>query len=177
MKFIRITGLVCIDFLLGIYYWYIQYIMHRTILDNTFCTGKMIAFCKSSRVFWIHIRTPVTERLKWFSSFCKKTGFFLKWVHFFSHVCQSFLFLFKVYCSSISIVPNFPLLLSPALPASSHRQAPLCCPCPWVIYTCSLTKPFPFFLPFSLTPLPSGHCKSVLYFHASGSILLICFVH
>ena len=64
------------------------------------------------------------------------------------------------YC----ICPNFPLLLSPAPPhpphPAPHSQSPHCCPCPWVIYTCSLTRSFPFFPP-SLLPCPSGHYQSV----------------
>ena len=35
---------------------------------------------------------------------------------------------------------------------------------------------FPSFPPLSCSPLPSGPCLFVLYFHVSGYILLICFV-
>ena len=34
--------------------------------------------------------------------------------------------------------------------------------------------PFPFFAPLSASPVPSGSCQFVLYFHVSGSILLVC---
>ena len=45
-----------------------------------------------------------------------------------------------------------------ALPFLTHlhsdSQSPPCCTCcPQIIYTCSLTRPFPFFLPY-LTPAP-----------------------
>ena len=69
-----------------------------------------------------------------------------------------------------------------ALPCTSHScchsQSSLSCPCPhpWVIYTCSLTRPSPFLPPLS-PALHSGHCQSVPCFHASCSILLICFGH
>ena len=47
-------------------------------------------------------------------------------------------------CYSITVVPMFP-----PLPSSSHPTLPLphCCPCPWVIHTCSSSSPFAFFPP------------------------------
>ena len=81
----------------------------------------------------------------------------------------NFLLLFYDSC------PNFPLLLSPTLgPPTPHSQSPPFYPCPWVIYTCSLMRPFPFFPPLSLTLLPSGPCQSVPRFHASAFLLLVC---
>ena len=68
--------------------------------------------------------------------------------------------------------PNYPPLLSHALPTSSCQYPP-CCPCPWVIYTCSLTRPFPFFPALFPSLLPSGPCQFVPCFHASGSINVI----
>ena len=56
------------------------------------------------------------------------------------------------YCFSITVVPIFPLAL-PCPPPHSHSQSPPCCPCPWLLYTCFLTRPFPFFL--LLSPCPS----------------------
>ena len=65
---------------------------------------------------------------------------------------------------SISIVLNFivvllqlsqfppcpsPLFSTAPLTPHSHSQSPPSCPCSWVIYTCSLTQSFLFFLPFS----------------------------
>ena len=38
----------------------------------------------------------------------------------------------------------------------------------------SLCLPLLLLSPLSHIPLPSGHCQFVLYFHVSGSILLIC---
>ena len=48
-------------------------------------------------------------------------------------------------------------------------------PCPWAIYTCSLTNPFPFFPPLSPYFPPLGCCQSVSCFHVCGSILLNSF--
>ena len=72
--------------------------------------------------------------------------------------------------------PNFFPCCSPLLHPlhCSLNQSPPCCPLPWVLYRCSLTKPYPFFPSFFLCPFPSGHCQFVPYFHTSGSILLIC---
>ena len=68
---------------------------------------------------------------------------------------------------------QFPPLPTSAHPTPcSHSLSPPCCPCPWVIHTCSLSNPFPFFPPFP-TPVPSGHCQSVPCFHACGSSLFI----
>ena len=56
----------------------------------------------------------------------------------------------------------------------SHSPSPPYCSCPWVIHTCSLTNPYPFFPPFpSLT--------AVSLFLVSMSLVLFClciyFVH
>ena len=69
----------------------------------------------------------------------------------------------------------FPVALPcPAqLPPHSLSHSPPCCPLPWIFYMCPLTRPFLFPL-LSFSPLPSGHCQCVHYFHVSGSILLIC---
>ena len=83
-------------------------------------------------------------------------------------LCSFFyLLLFNYSCPNF---PSFPPLLSPAS-SCSLSQSPPCCPLPWVLYTCSLTRFFPF---FSLSPLPSGHCQFVPYFHVSSYILLTC---
>ena len=50
------------------------------------------------------------------------------------------------------------------------NQSTHCCPCPWVIHTCSLTSPFPFFPLFS-PPLPSGRFP---LFHISMFMVLFC---
>ena len=56
-----------------------------------------------------------------------------------------FFFLFLLnhfYCYSITVVPIPPPLPSSAHPTPhSHRQFPHCCPCLWVIHTCSLSSP------------------------------------
>ena len=75
--------------------------------------------------------------------------------------------------------PNFtPLaLLHPSQPLLPQPIPPPCCLHPWVIHSCSLTSAFPFFQPLSPSLLPFGHCQSVPCFQASGSILLVCFIH
>ena len=69
--------------------------------------------------------------------------------------------------------PNFPSYFLPPHPPLLS-QFPSCCPCPWVIYTCSLTRHFHFFPPFTSSPLHYGHYQSLPCFPASGSIWLIC---
>ena len=77
-------------------------------------------------------------------------------------------------CYSVTVVPVFPPLPSSAHPIpSSHSQFPHCCPCLWVIYTCSLSSLL-FFPPLFPLPLPSGYCQFVLYFNVSACILLAC---
>ena len=78
---------------------------------------------------------------------------------------------FLTYCCSVTVVPPFFPLLTPMLPPHSHSQSPHC-PCPWVFYTCSFACPFLIFTPLSPSPVPSGYCQFVLYFHVSGSMLL-----
>ena len=59
----------------------------------------------------------------------------------------------------------------------SHSPSPPCCPCPWVIHTCSLTTPFPFFPPFP-NPFPLA---AVSLFPVSMSLVLfyslVYFIH
>ena len=68
--------------------------------------------------------------------------------------------------------PHYSPLPYPA-PAPTFNPAPHCL-CSWVLYTCSLTQPFPFFPVLPPSHLPSGQCMFVLYFHAATSILLTC---
>ena len=90
-----------------------------------------------------------------------------------------FSFLFFNYCLFYYSCPNFPPLPSSALPSPcSHSPSPHCCPCPWVIHTCSLTNPFLFFPSFlssafllaAVSPFPVS--KSLVLF-----FLLVYFVH
>ena len=80
---------------------------------------------------------------------------------------KSFLLLLNYSC------PLFSQCLSSALvtPLPTFK---LCCPCPQVLYTCSLAWSLSFFPPLSPFLLLCGHCQFVLYFHVSSSILLIC---
>ena len=70
----------------------------------------------------------------------------LNYFFFFSFL---FLLLFYYSCPN-SHPPNFGLLC-PAH-TCSHSQSPPCCLCPWVLYTISLTRPFPFFPPLPPPP-------------------------
>ena len=64
-----------------------------------------------------------------------------------------FIYLFY-YCYSVTAVPIFSPLPSCAQPTPrSHSPSPYCSPCPWVIHTCSLSSPFPFFPPLSPSPM------------------------
>ena len=81
-------------------------------------------------------------------------------------------------CFSTIVVPIFPRCSPLPHPACSlthklcfHSQSPPCCPCLWVFYTCSLTRPFPFFP--SLSPSPS-HLVTVSLFLISMSLVLFC---
>ena len=98
-----------------------------------------------------------------------------RWLHILFCVGESqliylYLLLFNYSCPHFSTI---------TLPCPTHSPPPTCnppphshCLCPWILYTCSLTWPIPFFPLLSPPPLPSGHCKFVLYFHVYGSILL-----
>ena len=82
-----------------------------------------------------------------------------------------------IFCFSLFIILQLShlfIFFAPLHPAHPSRlqSIPLCCPCPWVIHTCSLTAPFPFLPPFPLSLLPSCSCQSVPCFCVSGSILL-----
>ena len=78
--------------------------------------------------------------------------------------------LFLFYYCSITVVPIFPHC-SPLLcpPLHFHSQSPPCCPCPWVIYTCSLTRPFPLIAP-SLLVTASGSVLLISLFCSLGSL-------
>ena len=64
--------------------------------------------------------------------------------------CGIFIYFLIFYCYKITVVPVLPSSAQPT--PGFHSQSLHCCPCPWVICTCSLTSPFPFFPPY--TPLP-----------------------
>ena len=76
-----------------------------------------------------------------------------------------FFFFFTVIRLQLSQYFAF-ALLHPDIPCS-HSQSPHCYPYSWVIHTCSLTSPFPFFPPLSPSPL-----ATVSPFHISCSDLL-----
>ena len=58
----------------------------------------------------------------------------------------------------------FALLCPP--PPHFHCHFQQCSPCPWLIHTCSLSSPSPFFPPLFPSPLPSGHFQAVPCFQA-----------
>ena len=43
----------------------------------------------------------------------------------------------------------FPLPFSPIIPTSPPQQSPHCCPCPWVLFPCSILYPLTFHINFS----------------------------
>ena len=65
---------------------------------------------------------------------------------------------FKKIVVQLQLSQFFPSCSPPTTPHSLSQSLP-CCPLPWVLYTCSLTRPFPFFpmLPLSPSPLVTGH--------------------
>ena len=83
------------------------------------------------------------------------------------YLIVGFLFLF-ILLQLFQFTPLGPPLPSPP-PAPS--QSPHHCPCPWVIHTCSLTNPFPFFLSFLPPPFPMA---AVRLFYVSMSLVLFC---
>ena len=89
-----------------------------------------------------------------------------------------YLFIYFICCSS-TVIPISPLLLSPAPPTPySHSQLPHCCPWPRAIYTCPLTRLFPFFPPSPSSSHPSGACQFAPCFHASSPFFsFVCSVH
>ena len=74
------------------------------------------------------------------------------------------------YRYSITVVPFFSPFPSSTHPnLHSHSEFPQCCPCPWVIHTCSLSSPFPLF-----PPLPPSPLLTVSLFHVSMPTVLFC---
>ena len=59
---------------------------------------------------------------------------------------------YKNSCS-ITVTPVFFHYSSLPSPLSALSQSPHCSPYPWVIHTCSSTRPFPFIPPLSPQPL------------------------
>ena len=90
------------------------------------------------------------------------------------------LFFFLYLFTLLQFSQFFPLCHPPPKPTPNfHSQFPHCCPCLWVIHTCSFSNPFPFSLSTILT-LP--HPLSVVsLFPISTSLVLFCllvyFVH
>ena len=72
----------------------------------------------------------------------------------FPHNLHCFFFLSFFYCCSITVVPIFPHCSPlPCLPPFP-QSIPTLLSIPWVIDTCSLTRPFPLFPPLSPPPTP-----------------------
>ena len=100
-------------------------------------------------------------------------------IHFFFFVFTVLVFFKSFYCSVI-VVPIPPRHHSPLIypPPTFHFQSyPHHRLCPWVLYTCSWTWPFPFFPHYS--PLSSPLVTVSLFFISMSLILfcwLVCFV-
>ena len=80
-------------------------------------------------------------------------------------------FFFFFFSSSVTVVPISPPLPSPALPTSYIQSSPTPqrCLCPWVLFTCPLVWPFPFFPPL---PPPSSLLVTVSLFFISMPLVL-----
>ena len=159
-----------------------MYHQHRKITVN-YTIWKQIHSNLSSPVYnQMHLsRVCFLVKTHVISNLC--TDHFVSHQHWkaFRYYYLSFLKHFAIFIFYFLIVALLPLsnflpLLSPAQPclSHSHLQSPPSCPCPWVIYTCSLTRPFPFFP--SLSPL-----VTVSLFLVSMPLVLccsfVCFVH
>ena len=90
--------------------------------------------CKKCIIIYFHLRRLWKMCLKTFKKFHKCVLF-------------HFLVLSNYSCPTIFSIASLPHSYPP------HSQSPSCCPCPWVLYSCTLTCPFPFF-PL-LVPPPS----------------------
>ena len=95
----------------------------------------------------------------------------------------SFPLLFFFYCCSSTVVSIFTPLWAPTPPnpTSSPHLEPTSFDFVPVSFIHVPWWTFPYFPPLSFSPLPSGYCQLVLYFHVSGyvfaclSLLLIRF--
>ena len=92
-------------------------------------------------------------------------------VFWFFFLIVPFIFFYYYFVTVVPIFLPLPCCAQPT--PRSHSQSLHRCPCPWVIHTCFLTSPFPFFPPLFSSCLPSGHCPSVPCFCVSGSVLLV----
>ena len=86
------------------------------------------------------------------------------------------IFIFLIfYWYYIVVVPIFPPWPSSAQPSfHSHSQSPHCCPCPWVIHTCSLSSSFPFFPPLSPCLPPLWSLSVCSMFPHTGHVFIMC---
>ena len=124
---------------------------------HSFALFHNISSCEYIQFFLCYSFLPIME---------KAAGIIPDCALLFYLFLKMFFLLFNYSC------PHFPLF-PPALPTFS--PAPTRCPCPWVLYTYSLTWHLPLFSLLSPSPLPSGHDQFILYFHVSDSILLTLF--
>ena len=80
---------------------------------------------------------------------------------FLTQTLPLFIYLFIYFNGLVTFVPLFLPLLSNALSPTPTVNPPLRGLCPWVLYSCSLIRPFPFFLSLSPSSQPSGHCQFI----------------
>ena len=98
--------------------------------------------------------------------------FFVTLIYLVSFLVALYLFIFKSFFIVILLqlsqfVPLCPPL--PIPPSCSHSQSPHCCPCPWVIHTCSLSSSSPSFHHYSPSP---SLLVTVSRFHVSLPVVL-----
>ena len=78
-------------------------------------------------------------------------------------IFKIYLFIYVLFYIFIVVQLQSSQFFPIALPCPACSFRPPCCPCPWVLYTCSLTISFPFF-PCFPSP-PSGAFMSFIYFY------------
>ena len=131
----------------------------RSLSINYKCFVQYKEGCFSVFCFWV-FPSPLNIRPKYDT-------------HVISKSFLSFLIIFSVILLQLPNLSPFALLLT------SHTSAPTviphCCPCPWVIHTCSLFCSFSCLPALSPSPFPFDHFQSCS--HACGSILLVYFIY
>ena len=162
------------------------------IRDPNYSGGSPVEVCFADQRHVMalspHLWVPALIISPLYTHYCHNTleltpTFTVVWLFYWGHFSLLFImllnyfffFLFSFYCCSITVVPipTPPTLVSFALPTPvpTANLRPVVCvhgsfiQFPWL-------DPSPSF-PHYLLPLPPGPCLYVIYFHVSGSVLLV----